>query len=100
MTALCSILRLGYAPGMPTIAINGTELYYEESGRGVPIVFSHGLLWSARMYAPQLAALSEPYRCIAYDHRGQGRSATSATPYDMDTLADDAAALIEKLDAG
>lgn len=84
---------------MPTIAVNGTQIHYEERGRGVPIVFSHGLLWSGRMYAPQMAALGERYRCIAYDHRGQGLSPSSPVPYDMDLLADDAAALIEKLEA-
>jgi pimeloyl-ACP methyl ester carboxylesterase len=85
---------------MPTIAINGTELCYEDTGGGgVPIVFSHGLLWSGRMYDPQVTALRGRYRCITYDHRGQGQSATSATPYDMEVLTDDAAALIEKLGA-
>ncbi|MGE0328694.1 MAG: alpha/beta hydrolase [Polyangiaceae bacterium] len=54
--------------------VNGCELYVQDTGRGVPIVFSHGLLWSARMYNAQIAALADRYRCVAYDHRGQGRS--------------------------
>ena len=85
---------------MPLVPIGDSELYYEEQGAGDPIVFSHGLLWSGRMYAAQMAALSDKWRCIAYDHRGQGRSATSPSPYGMDTLADDAARLIDKLKAG
>ena len=85
---------------MPLVPIGDSELYYEEQGAGDPIVFSHGLLWSGRMYAAQMAALSDRWRCIAYDHRGQGRSATSPSPYDMDTLTDDAARLIDKLKAG
>ncbi|HEY2744920.1 MAG TPA: alpha/beta fold hydrolase [Polyangia bacterium] len=84
---------------MPWLGVDGVELHYEERGAGPPIVFSHGLLWSAAMFDAEVAALSSRYRCIAYDHRGQGRSASSPTPYDMERLTDDAAALIEKLGA-
>jgi pimeloyl-ACP methyl ester carboxylesterase len=81
--------------------VNGVELHVEDSGgSGPPIVFSHGLLWSTRMWRFQVAALREKFRCIAYDHRGQGRSEITASGYDMDTLTDDAAALIEKLGVG
>jgi 3-oxoadipate enol-lactonase len=85
---------------MPVITVNRAQVYYEESGTGVPIVFSHGFLWSGRMFAPQLAALSATHRCITYDHRGQGQSPLSAEPYDMERLYEDAAALIEKLGVG
>ena len=65
------------------------------------MVFSHGLLWSGAHVrrAGRGAVALAGYRCIAYDHRGQGRSATSPSPYDMERLADDAAALIERLGA-
>jgi 3-oxoadipate enol-lactonase len=87
---------------MPMIRLNGTALYYEDTGGiGVPIVFSHGLLWNTTLFAPQVAALKDRYRCIAYDHRGQGRSADDdAQAIDMNTLTKDAAALIEALDVG
>lgn len=84
---------------MPTVEVNGTSLYYEARGAGAPIVFSHGLLWSGRMFDAQVEALAARYRCITYDHRGQGRSARAPAPYDMELLADDAAALIERLGA-
>src|SRR5262249_11410843 len=42
---------------------------------GETIVFSHGLLWSTELFAAQITALRGRYRCIAWDHRGQGRSA-------------------------
>ena len=85
---------------MPKLTVNGTELHYEEAGRGAEtIVFSHGLLWSGRMFDGQVKALAERYRCIAYDHRGQGQSATSAVPYDLELLTDDAVALIDRLGA-
>ena len=84
---------------MPELEINGTRLQYDERGDGAPIVFSHGLLWSGRMFDAQVAALSARHRCITYDHRGQGGSPSSPVPYDMELLADDAAVLIEKLGA-
>lgn len=57
------------------------------------------------MYEAQVEALSENagdsrgYRCIAYDHRGQGRSQTSPVPYDIETLTADAEALLARLGA-
>ena len=40
---------------MPKLSVNGLELHYEDSGSGPPVVFSHGLLWSGRMYAADAA---------------------------------------------
>jgi 3-oxoadipate enol-lactonase len=83
---------------MPTITLNGATLWYEEHGAGAEtIVFAHGLLWDGRMFAAQVAALKDRYRCVTFDFRGQGRSEVTAGGYDMDTLADDAAALIDAL---
>ena len=83
---------------MPKIRVNGAELYYEEQGSGSQtIVFSHGLLWSCRMFDNQVAALKEKYRCIAFDFCGQGQSEVTDGGYDMETLYKDAAALIEAL---
>jgi pimeloyl-ACP methyl ester carboxylesterase len=80
--------------------VNGAELNVEDTGGSGPaIVFSHGLLWSTRMWRFQVGALRDRFRCIAYDHRGQGRSEVTPKGYDMDTLAQDAAALIEKVGA-
>ena len=85
-----------------TIAsINNTTLYYEDTGSGEPIVFSHGLLWSADMYKEITSALAQEFRCISYDHRGQGRSGEhEAEEIGIDLLCDDAIALIESLNLG
>ncbi len=78
------------------VAVNGTELYVSQSGIGTEsIVFSHGLLMDHGMFAAQRAALDTRYRTIAYDHRGQGQSSPDG-PFDMDTLTEDAAALIRQ----
>ena len=86
---------------MPTARVNGVELYYEERGRGEQtIVFSHGLLWSARMYEAQLRALEADYRVIAWDHRGQGRSSgPEVRAHQIETCYHDALALLEHLRA-
>lgn len=84
---------------MPRIRANGADLYYEDQGSGPQtIVFAHGLLWSCRMFDRQVDALKERYRCVAFDFRGQGQSEVTRDGYDMDTLAGDAAALIEQLE--
>lgn len=82
---------------MPYLNVNGANIYYEEHGNGdETIVFAHGLLWSGQMYEAQVAALKHQYRCITFDFRGQGQSEATATGYDMDTLAQDALALIKE----
>ena len=83
------------------ISCNGVELAVEDSGEGGPtVLFSHGLLYSLRMWDAQIAALRSRFRCIAYDHRGQGESEKPTTGLDMDTLSEDAAALIGALGVG
>jgi len=85
---------------MPTRVINGARIHYEEAGSGPEtIVFSHGLLMNGEMFSEQVKSLSARYRCISYDHRGQGRSEVTESGYDMDSLAADAAALISELGA-
>ena len=85
---------------MPFINANDAELYYEEHGSGdETIVFSHGLLMSSDMFRSQIDALSSRYRCITYDHRGQGRSQVTKDGYDIDNVTEDAIGLIEKLNA-
>ncbi len=85
---------------MPFVSLSQTKLFYQEHGSGSEtLVFSHGLLWSHKMFASQVAELSKEYRVIAYDHRGQGSSEVGG-PYDMDTVAADAAELIRSLVGG
>ena len=85
---------------MPTIKVNGVNLFYKESGSGSEtIVFSHGLLMDHTMFEPQRAAFEKQYRVIAYDHRAQGQSDDPGRGYDMSTIADDATMLIRALKA-
>ena len=86
---------------MPHINCNNASLFYIDEGEGAEtIVFSHGLLFSHEMFRAQIDFFKSRYRCIAYDHRGQGQSEITKTGYDMDSLYLDAAALIENLQLG
>lgn len=83
---------------MAYLDVNGVRLFYTDTGGDGPVVmFSHGLLFSTEMYENQIAHLKETYRCIAYDHRGQGQSEAAEGGYDMDTLTKDVAALLTAL---
>ena len=86
---------------MPFVTVNGVKLHYTDTGSGPEtIVFSHGLLMSGKMFDAQVAHFSDRYRCITFDHRGQGQSEVAQDGYDMDSVARDAEALIEALDLG
>ncbi|HEX7773683.1 MAG TPA: alpha/beta hydrolase, partial [Pyrinomonadaceae bacterium] len=78
---------------------DGTQIYYNDWGTGQPVVFSHGWPLTADAFEDQMFFLSSNgYRCIAHDRRGHGRSSQPRNGHDMDTYADDLAALVEALD--
>lgn len=65
-----------------------------QQGQGPVVVLSHALGCDLTMWDGVAAALQDRYTVLRYDHRGHGRSAAGDGAYDIDTLADDAAALI------
>ncbi|NIP18202.1 MAG: alpha/beta fold hydrolase [Xanthomonadales bacterium] len=84
---------------MPHVNVNGACIHYVDSGAGnKTIVFSHGFLMDHSMFDGQVADLQSRYRCVRFDHRGQGGSEVTPAGYDIDNLAEDAAALIRALD--
>ncbi|HUB18639.1 MAG TPA: alpha/beta hydrolase [Acidobacteriaceae bacterium] len=85
---------------MSTIATkDGTTIYYKDWGSGPPITFSHGWPLNADAWDAQMLFLGQQgYRVIAHDRRSHGRSSQTWDGNDMDTYADDLAALLEHLD--
>ncbi|MEU6603131.1 alpha/beta fold hydrolase [Streptomyces flaveolus] len=80
-------------------AKDGTDIFYKDWGDGQPVVFSHGWPLIADAWDPQMKLMADNgYRAIAHDRRGGGRSGQSWEGNDLDTYADDLAALIEQLD--
>jgi non-heme chloroperoxidase len=78
---------------------DGTQIYHKDWGGGPVVVFSHGWPLNADAWDGQMLFLSQNgFRAIAHDRRGHGRSTQSSNGNDMDTYADDLAAVIEALD--
>lgn len=85
---------------MPEVRVNGISLYYEEHGSGEAILGIHGSLSSAAFWTEAARTLAAYGRTIVYDRRGCARS-ERPDPYatNVHEQADDAAALIDALDA-
>jgi 3-oxoadipate enol-lactonase len=77
---------------------NGIDIHYEIHGReGAPwLVLSHSLACSVRMWDPQIEALQDRYRILAYDTRGHGGSEAPQGPYTLELLADDLFFLLQE----
>jgi non-heme chloroperoxidase len=85
---------------MPTIRTkDGAKIFYKDWGTGQPVVFSHGWPLNSDAWDDQLFFFaSNGYRAIALDRRGHGRSSQTWNGNDMNTYADDLAALVTDLD--
>ncbi|MGN6261752.1 MAG: alpha/beta fold hydrolase [Ralstonia sp.] len=78
---------------------DGTRIFYKDWGSGKPVVFSHGWPLNADAWDAQMLFLVQKgFRVIAHDRRGHGRSDQPSQGNDMNTYADDLAALLDALD--
>ena len=82
---------------MPIATANGTELYYEVSGSGAPVVLVHGSWVDHHDWDAAAALLAQSSRVLAYDRRGHSRSPRPAARGSVREDADDLAALLEQL---
>jgi pimeloyl-ACP methyl ester carboxylesterase len=79
-------------------AADGITLHVTEWGEGPPIVFTHAWGLQSEQWTYQIPDLvGGGFRCITYDRRGHGRSDRAGSGYDVDTLADDLAAVIDHI---
>jgi 3-oxoadipate enol-lactonase len=62
---------------MPWAQVGPTDIYYQEAGRGQPLVFLHGMSSCAEAWFQQFEAFSPFFRVIAYDSVNHGHSANS-----------------------
>lgn len=75
---------------MPYKTIGEKKLFYEDQGKGFPLLFGHSYLWDAAMWTPQVQVLSSSYRCIVPELWGHGRSdLPPVTPCSIERLAGD-----------
>ncbi|MFF3890328.1 alpha/beta fold hydrolase [Streptomyces sp. NPDC001914] len=80
-------------------AKDGTQIFYKDWGAGQPVVFSHGWPLTADAWDPQMKLMADNgFRALAHDRRGGGRSGQTWDGNNLDTYADDLAAVIEAED--
>jgi|1185.fasta_scaffold06962_3 aminoacrylate hydrolase len=82
---------------MPKANIGDAEIYYEEHGKGEPLMLVSGLGGTALYWKANLPALSAKYRVIVHDHRGAGQSTHSKMQYTVDQMTDDTVKLMDHL---
>jgi aminoacrylate hydrolase len=82
---------------MPKASIGDAEIYYEESGRGEPLLLVPGLSGQGAFWSPQVADLSRDFRVVIHDHRGAGQSTHSRITYSVEQMADDVLKLMDAL---
>jgi len=77
---------------------NAIRIYYNDYGKGKPVILIHGWPLSSAMWEYQLTDLvNNGHRVISYDRRGFGKSSQPWDGYNYDTLADDLKKLIDDL---
>lgn len=79
-----------------TISAETVGVAYDEAGQGPAVVFSHGSMMDRTMFEPQLRALRDSYRVVAFDHRARGPRWEG--PYSLYDLADDCVRLLDSLE--
>jgi aminoacrylate hydrolase len=82
---------------MATISIGDAELYYEDTGRGQPLLLVPGLSGRGSFWVNQVADFSRDFRVVVHDHRGTARSTHSRIAYSVEQMADDVLRLMDAL---
>ncbi|WXG39555.1 MAG: alpha/beta fold hydrolase [Candidatus Freyarchaeum deiterrae] len=77
--------------------VNDIEMYYEDTGKGTPLVLIHGMGGDTSEWSFLAPELSKEIRCIAVDLKGHGKSDKPDQPYTQDMFAEDVTALLDNL---
>jgi aminoacrylate hydrolase len=82
---------------MPRLSLGDAELYYEETGRGEPLMLVPGLAGRGSFWASQVPDFARDCRVVVHDHRGTGRSTHSRIEYSIEQMAGDVLRLMDAL---
>jgi pimeloyl-ACP methyl ester carboxylesterase len=81
------------------LQLKGTKLYYEIYGEGEPLFLLHGNSGSIQDFYQQIPVLSQQFKVIVVDTRGQGKSIdTSERDFTYTQFAEDIKMLADKLE--
>jgi 3-oxoadipate enol-lactonase len=84
---------------MPGVDAGGTELHYERSGGGEPMLLIQGMSATHLAWGrPFLERLEPSFECVVFDNRGMGRSGHAELPFGASDMAEDAVALLDALE--
>jgi pimeloyl-ACP methyl ester carboxylesterase len=84
---------------VPTVRVDGVELYYERAGSGETVVFLGDIGFGAWQWSFQIDALAGPYETVVWDYRGVGRSGQSEAASDIERMASDLEAVLRAADS-
>lgn len=84
---------------MPTVQVNGIDMYYEIHGKGYPLVMILGMGMNTASFNNQavIRQFAAYFQVIAFDNRGIGRSTIPETPFSVETMAQDTLGLMDAL---
>lgn len=82
---------------MPTAHVNGIDIFYNDTGHGLPLVLIGGFASDHLSWWPVTKYLETQYRIITFDNRGAGQSTVPADEYSIEDMAKDTLALCQYL---
>lgn len=82
---------------MPTIHVNGIDIYYEQHGHGQPIVLIAGYTGDHTFWQAMKEALAKQFMVLVFDNRGIGQTRDSGAAFSLESMAADTVALINAL---
>ncbi|QSJ20834.1 alpha/beta hydrolase [Nostoc sp. UHCC 0702] len=82
---------------MPKVDVNGIDLFYEIKGTGEPLLLIAGFLCDLSYWSLIMPSLISRYQVIRFDNRGIGRSSAPDSPYSIQQMANDVAALLDRI---
>ena len=82
---------------MPVAHVRDIELHYIDEGSGFPVLLIHGLAGDHKAWTPQVDALRDRYRVVAFDNRGAGQSTQREEAVSTKSMAEDTLALMDAL---